>query len=116
MGYMTEVGILNDHWDEIRKNPAEFVEQIYQSSTSYGHSPRWIIGHTTVARTHHADTLHVYFAARNSFFEAYPDKCFDKRRLGYHLESLKEMKRYLKVCEDETKRRIADELGDIDGN
>jgi putative transposase len=31
MGFMTEVSILNDRWDEIRKNPKEFVEQVYRS-------------------------------------------------------------------------------------
>jgi len=95
MGFMTEYSILNDRWDEIRKNPAEFVEQLYESSMSNGRTPQWIIGQTTAAKTHHADTLHVYFAARNSFFEAYPEQEFDKGRLEYHLKSLKEMKKYI---------------------
>lgn len=107
MGYMTEIGILNDRWSEIRKDPAKFVEQIYQSSMSNGREPNYIIGQTTVARTHHADHLHVYYAHGNSFFEAYPEREFDLRRLEYHLEAIKHMKRYLKTCEAQTTAQIA---------
>lgn len=107
MGYMTEIGILNDRWSEIRKDPANFVEQIYQSSTTYGRVPNYIIGQTTVAKTHHADDMKVYQAHGNSFFEAYPEKDFDQRRLLLHLKELKAMRSYLKICEQETKRMIA---------
>lgn len=106
MGFMTEISVLNDRWGEIRKDPSKFVEQIYQSSMSFGRTPDYVIGQTTVARTHHADDLRVYHAHGNSFFDAYPDKGFDVRRLEMHLGFLKEMKRYLKICEVETKSRI----------
>jgi len=108
MGYMTEVSILNDRWSEIRKNPEEFVEQIcnacIRGSEDYS---IYVIGQTTVAKSHHADDLRVYFAARNSFFDAYPDKDMAVDRLKRHLEYLKEMKRYLKIAEDATKLMIA---------
>jgi competence CoiA-like predicted nuclease len=107
MGYMTEIGILNDRWDEIRKEPAKFVEQIYDSSMSNGRTPQWIVGQTTVAKTHHADDWKVYLAHQNSFVEAYPDRDFDERRLKYHLKDLSIMKDYLKTCERETKRLLA---------
>ena len=32
MGFMTEVSILNDRWEEIRKNAPAFVEQLYEAS------------------------------------------------------------------------------------
>lgn len=107
MGYMTEISILNDRWTEIRKEPAKFVEQIYENSMSFGRYPSYVIGQTTVAKTHHADTLHVYYARGNSFFESYPEQDFDTRRLKYHLDALQNMKRYLKICETETKVLIA---------
>lgn len=107
MGYMTELSILNDRWDEIRKEPAKFVEQIYMASVTHGREPNWIIGQTTVAKTHHADTLHVYYARGNSFFESYPDRDFSTKRLEYHLEALQSIKKYLKICEAETKLRLA---------
>ena len=102
MGYMTEIGILNDRWDEIRKEPAKFVEQVYQSSISNGREPSYIIGQTTVSKTHHADDARVYLAHQNSFIEAYPEKGFDIRRLGMHLADLKSMQIYLKACEKQT--------------
>lgn len=102
MGFMTEIGILNDRWSEIRKEPAKFVEQIYESSMNMGRSTEWVIGQTTVARTHHADELKVYSAHQNSFIEAYPERGLDARRLGMHLADLKRMQIYLKACEKET--------------
>jgi hypothetical protein len=106
MGFMTEISILNDRWDEIRKNAGEFVEQIYMSSMTNGREPQYIIGQTTVERTHHADDVRVYFAGRNSFFDAYPEKGMSKGQLEHHLKYLKEMKRYIKLSEDATKAEI----------
>jgi hypothetical protein len=68
---------------------------------------RYIIGQTTVARTHHADDLRVYFAAGNAFFEAYPERGMTVDRLKQHLKYLSEMKRYIKVSEEATKAAIA---------
>lgn len=107
MGFMTDISILNDRWDEIRKNPAEFVEQIFQSnwggSDLYGH---YVIGQTTVAKTHHADDIRVYFSGRNSFFDAYPEKGLSKESLERHLGYLKEMRSYLKVAQASTQAAI----------
>jgi hypothetical protein len=104
---MTEVSILNDRWDEIRKNPKEFVEQLHNASMDlfYAQS-NYIIGQTTVARTHHADDLRVYFAARNAFFEAYPESGMTLDSLKRHLKYLSEMKRHIKVSEEATKKAI----------
>ena len=106
MGFMTEVSILNDRWDEIRKEPEKFVEQLFDASMdSMRYS--YIIGQTTVAKTHHADDLRVYFSGRNSFFDAYPSRDMDIDRLKRHLELIKEMKGYLKISEAATKETIA---------
>ena len=107
MGYMTEISILNDRWDEIRKSPEKFVDQIYTSSMSNGCEPSWIIGQTTVARTHHANDMRVYMAYGNSFVEAYPESSYDLRRLLLHQEFLESMSRYLKQCETATELLIA---------
>jgi hypothetical protein len=105
MGFMTEVGILNDRWDEIRREPAKFVEEIYDASMGYdGH--RYIIGQTTVPPSHHADDVKVYYSGQNSFFEAYPTRHMDERLLKYHLASLKYMTAYLKTATAETKRML----------
>ncbi|WP_348269727.1 hypothetical protein P8936_16390 [Edaphobacter paludis] len=107
MGYMTEIGILNDRWDEIRKEPAKFVEQIFESSVSGGRSPRYIIGQTTVAKTHHADDMKVYIAHQNSFYEAYPERGADLRTLKLRQDDLKRMKQYIASCEKQTVANIA---------
>jgi hypothetical protein len=109
MGFMTEVSILNDRWEEVRKNAPAFVEQLYEASIRgtndvYG---KYIIGQTTVAQTHHADDLRVYFSARNSFFDAYPENSMPVDRLKGHLKYLKEMKEYIKISEQAIKLRIA---------
>jgi len=108
MGFMTEVSILNDRWEEIRKNAPAFVEQLYTASIGGRDGyPSYIIGQTTVARTHHADDLRVYFSARNSFFDAYPENSMPVDRLKAHLKYLKEMKEYIKISEQAIKLRIA---------
>lgn len=107
MGFMTEISILNDRWDEIRKNSARFVEEIYTNSMTNGRVATYVIGQTEVAKTHHADDIRVYFSGRNSFFDAYPEKNMTVDRLKHHLSFLKEMKRYIKFAEDQTKAAIA---------
>lgn len=106
MGFMTEVSILNDRWGEIREEPKNFVEQIYESSMSNGREPSYVIGQTTVAKTHHADVLRVYYAAGNSFFDAHPQDDFDLRRLEMHLHFIADMQTYLSACEWETRQRL----------
>lgn len=109
MGFMTEVSILNDRWDEIRRNPKEFVETLYMHSIGGDQYSRWIIGQTTATPSHHADDIRVYFAGRNSFFDAYPwkDRYQDLESLKRHLGYIKEMRGYLKISEDATKEAIA---------
>lgn len=108
MGFMTEVSILNDRWDEIRKNPVAFVADIYEHSATGGHYYRsYAIGQTTVAPTHHADDLRVYFSRGNSFFDAYPDKKMSGERLKMHISFLKDMRSYIKIAETATKKLIA---------
>lgn len=107
MGFMTEVSILNDRWDEIRKGPSEFVEQLYMHSMAGKRYSGYVIGQTTVANTHHADDVRVYFSGRNSFFDSYPERGMTKDQLELHLKHLKEMKGYLKISEDATKAAIA---------
>jgi hypothetical protein len=103
MGFMTEVSILNDRWDEIRKSPKEFVEQLYEHSMEGRKMAlKWVIGQTTVAPTHHADDIRVYYAGRNSFFDAYPAR-YNAKRLKYHLDYLREMKNYIRISEKATK-------------
>lgn len=109
MGFMTEVSILNDRWDEIRKNPAEFVEQVYVHSMTSGkyRTSGYVMAQTEVAPTHHADDIRVYFSGRNSFFDSYPDRYMPVDRLKNHLKYLKEMKGYIKISEAATKELIA---------
>lgn len=108
MGVMTEVSILNDRWYEIRQNPQDFVEQLMQHSLQ-GTDRSYIVGQTTVAPSHHADDIRVYFSGRNSFFDAFPKKGMSVGALERHLKYLKEMKGYIKIAENATKRDIAEQ-------
>jgi len=122
MGFMTEVSILNDRWDEIRRNPSIFVEQLYDaacgSGFQRGQTP-YVIGQTTVCPSHHADDLKVYYSKHNSFFEACPTlrnrlnsgrdirlSERDARELIYQADCLREMKKYLDWCLKETNRQL----------
>ncbi len=107
MGYMTEISILNDRWEEIRDKPVEFVEQIYNSSMSYGRYPDYIIGQTTVARTHHADDIRIYYAGQNSFCDVYPAKNESLQSLKIHLKFIKTAKAYIQHAEKITKEAIS---------
>ena len=77
MGYMTTVTFLNDCWDQIKKNPEEFVDNINmgmdgidifdrrkrKSIVNYG------IGNCCngidVAQSHHADDFRLYLVGQN---------------------------------------------------
>ena len=105
MGFMTEVSILNDRWSEIQADPKRFVEEVYEASVRKN---RYVVGQTTVLPSHHADDMRVLYAARNSFFDAYPDRDMDERSLEYHLKSLKEMSKYIKLAKEATEQKLAD--------
>lgn len=81
MGFMTEISVLNDQWDEIKKDPKRFVDEInvlMNGESQYGlaDGERTYLGdkakgttrgQATVYKSHHADTPRVYIAWRNSF-------------------------------------------------
>ena len=108
MGFMTEVSILNDRWSEIQNDPKKFVDEIYEASEVGRRHDRfeYVTGQTTVLPTHHADDMRVLYAARNSFFDAYPTRGMDKRQLEFHLACLKQMADYIKMAKEATKREL----------
>ena len=67
MGFMTELSILNDQFDQIVKDPKRFVEGIRRAMTASVDYPAHVIAQTTVHPSHHADDPRVYFAYRNAF-------------------------------------------------
>jgi len=108
MGFMTEVSILNDRWSEIQNDPKKFVDEIYEASAVGRHHNRfgYVTGQTTVLPAHHADDMRVLYAARNSFFDAYPERGMDKRQLEFHLACLKQMAEYIKMAKEATKKEL----------
>lgn len=90
MGYMTNITILNDHFDWVRKNPKKFVEAIASGMNSgtesiaratYDHtsprSPKYSNDREAEARCHyvtvhkaeHADTPQVIFTHCNAAYQ-----------------------------------------------
>lgn len=104
MGFMTEISILNDRLSDIERDPARFVADIIRGTNHGGE--RYFFGQTTIHPSHHADTAHVYLAARNSFIEAYPPRNADAQELSWRLDKLKEMRQYIALCTKETKLRL----------
>lgn len=108
MGFMTEVSILNDRFDEIERDPVRFVADI-RRGMNHDDYHRYYIGQTTIHPSHHADTAHVYLSSRNSFTELYPPSSADAQELSWRMEKLKEVRRYLALCTKETKARLETE-------
>lgn len=104
MGFMTEISVLNDRLSEIERDPVRFVADIVRATNHGG--DRYYIGQTTIHPSHHADTAHVYLAARNSFTEMYPPNTADAQELNWRLEKLKEVRSYIALCTKETKRKL----------
>lgn len=75
MGFMTEISILNDGWDQIYDNPGEFVEKLSPIVSGGGlrldERNTFGVGNhgncVTVGAVHHADDPRIYIAQRNSF-------------------------------------------------
>jgi hypothetical protein len=108
MGFMTELSILNDRWSEILQDPKKFVNEVYEASVVGKRHNRfgYVTGQTTVLPAHHADDMRVLYAARNSFFDAYPERGMDKRQLELHLACLKRMAEYIKMAKKTTEQDL----------
>lgn len=73
MGFNTTVLILNDAWDQIRKNPEEFVEGIYEKM-NYGGTVG-VGNHANpvqVIESRHADEFRLYASHGNQITELSP--------------------------------------------
>lgn len=68
MGYNTTVFILNDQLDQIRRDPADFVERLYHSIVS-SDTGVYVPGQTTVMPTAHMDVHRLYSTHGNSIIE-----------------------------------------------
>lgn len=73
MGYNTTVHILNDAWDQIKKNPEQFVAGIDENMHRGG---TFGVGNhcnpVKVVRTGHADEFRLFAAHRNQITELSP--------------------------------------------
>lgn len=118
MGFNTTVFLLNDRLDEIKRNPQQFVEEVYQAILSHGRDKdRWITGQTTVMPTAHADVHRLYMSHGNAMIDlSYPYSAKeellknggDQKRLvwmiEYYRENLKIAKSIMKDWERELKK------------
>lgn len=66
MGFMTEIGILNDHWHRIKEDPEGFVAFINETMHSGSERGRGFY-QTRVHASHHADDARLYFSEGNWF-------------------------------------------------
>ena len=103
MGFMTTINILNDGFDQIDKNPKEFIDVIkdgmnginrlnlreIKNINTYG------VGYhgncVTVARSHHADEPRMYIAHQNSL---------QIIGLGNELKDIEYRKKNLKIAKE----------------
>jgi hypothetical protein len=72
MGFMTEVSILNDGWDQIEKDPVGFVQRIKEAMHQgrRDRTSRGLGNHAnmlTLHPSHHADDKRIYLAYQNMF-------------------------------------------------
>lgn len=73
MGYNTTILILNDGLDQIRQNPEEFTEKLYNAIGHHNGDQTFGVGNhmncVTVMKTEHADVFRLYATEGNSIVE-----------------------------------------------
>jgi len=114
MGYNTTIFVLNDHMEDIKRNPQKFVEEL-ASGIGRSHSqmgPVDIFAQTTVMPTQHADVSRLYYTHGNSIIDlSYPWSDAKKRLSGvdnkhikeYYKNAIKDAKRTLREWEKNLK-------------
>lgn len=106
MGYNTTILILNDGLDQLRKNPVEFTEKVWNAIASGRETTVGVGNHcnvVTVMPTQHADLPRLYFTHGNSITELSPYNrdTLDLVRHGdfrrdHVINSIKTAERYLR--------------------
>lgn len=93
MGYLTTLTIYNDECDQIKKNPEEFAEQVYEVCTNPSVNYRSNVFHGIVIpqKTRHADDKTVYVHAGNTVCEMNPYSNTTKEIMERSPEFFKEM-------------------------
>lgn len=109
MGYLTTVTFRNDSWGNIRNNPKEVIDKIYDAMASDNTQELGIgpdCNCIKVQKTRHASDFTVYAHAGNSVFEINPySKDFKElmhRNTDFVKEILKEMQFYIDKCNEIT--------------
>lgn len=114
MGYMTNVTLLNDHWDRVEKNPQMLVDAISEgmhdgtegpwheeSVLRYGRdydseAKRWArVNYVTVHKSEHADTPQIIYAEANSAWPVHELPWVIGR--GQWLESKSNPRTYIRI-------------------
>lgn len=116
MGYNTTVLILNDALDQIRKNPEQFTEGIYQQILTGEEGGVSVGNHCNpvhVMKTQHADVPRLYWTGMNSIMEFTPEYA-ENRGLDRLLETewgiriveqeLKDARRLIKSVANKVKK------------
>ena len=114
MGWMTEISILNDCADQIKKHPKQFAEEVYKRIGSVDiYGEEFGLGYCangfTVKETHHADDARLYLSEGNMFTDLTGDiKTLYKRNPELYRSlvkkaeaELKFIKRQLKEADEE---------------
>jgi hypothetical protein len=111
MGYMTTITILNDAWDQIKKNPEQFIENINKGMSGIGYFGErdgktihsYPVGNHAnpmdVARSHHADEDRLYLAFENSLFPIGDNDMDCIKDIEYRKRILERVKWWLKIEE-----------------
>ena len=110
MGYLTTVTFRNDSWVNIRNNPKEVIDKIYDAMASDNTQELGIgpdCNCIKVQKTRHASDFTVYAHAGNSVFEINPySKDFSElmyRNPDFAKEILNEMQHYINKCNEDIK-------------
>lgn len=109
MGYMTTLTILNDCMDQIKKNPEQFVEGIFEQYYQGGVvSVGNCANPVEVMSTHHADDYRLYVSGGNATIDINPWNPETKRLMDgasfqrdYVISCVKRAKRMIEMFEDE---------------
>ena len=113
MGYMTVVSILNDAWENIKRHPDEFIENIEKGmfDTKRCRSVEWYsvgsyVNPMEVSKSFHADNDQVFYVGKNTMTNLTDWNSKSKNEIEFQLKRMKQAKSAINLLEKELKERL----------
>ncbi len=111
MGFMTQVGILNDMLSTIKDSPKQFVEGVCSAINLYPNERQpYIVGQTTVLPSHHADEPVVTLAYANNFVDFRFARTLDEQILKHRVQMARRAQQTLAYQTSELEKALVKKM------